>query len=44
MKSYPALHQREWLRKTGLRETLWFLDAIWIIKYANMTFKNWINN
>ena len=34
----------DWLTKTGLRETQWILDTVWILmQNYNPTFKEWIN-
>ena len=33
----------EWLRKIGLKETLWIIDREWILHYYNnIIFNRWI--
>jgi len=37
------INASRWLRKLGLKETRWILDAVWLIN-QNQKFSEWINH
>jgi len=40
----PTPPNRKWLRKIGLRETQWILDANWFIRYhPKSIYKEWVD-
>ncbi len=37
------VHDCEWLRDMGLKETRWILDSEWILSFIdNITYEQWI--
>lgn len=42
-KNSPEPHEQTWLRKMGLRETQWILDADWLLRYhPKSVYKEWV--
>jgi len=42
-KTNLQINDSRWLRKLGLKETRWILDAVWLIS-QDQTFSKWINH